>query len=193
MRLLFLFRFVPRSDSFCVLGSLAAQACPQGLFSGPGQAVCTSSCTGGRYSDPLSAQEKCLPCSAGYACAGGGASPVPCPAGTYCIDMTVNPVSCEAGTYNPASVVSACQSCPSGAFCPLGSLSPTQCPVGKYNPEIGKANESTACLLCVTPGVYCGLGSSGDANGVKCPAGSYCASPRKLAPCPASTWRKHRV
>jgi hypothetical protein len=108
---------------------------------------------------------------------------VACPAGTYCEANAVNPAPCPAGTYNPASVVSVCQPCPSGAFCPLGSLSPSQCPVGTYNPTPGAANQTVACRPCVALGIYCGIGSTGDVDGKKCPAGSFCPNPSNLTAC----------
>ena len=35
----------------------------------------------------------------------------------------------------------------------------------------------------MTPGIYCGIGSTGDVDGNKCPAGSFCPNPNNLTAC----------
>ncbi len=164
----------------------ASIKCPFGLFSVVGQAQCSSLCAPGKYSDPTAGLlvESCLPCPAGYSCAGAAATPMLCPAGTFCAGNTSSAYPCAPGSYNSASLASACQACTPGYYCLLGSLIASPCRAGTYNPT-ASAQNSSACLACAINGTYCAPGS--DVNNNPCPAGFFCASPSRVVQCPSST------
>lgn len=125
---------------FCVAGSVQARNnnawCTPGTKCTTGVSAVTN-CVAGEY-QPNYAQDECLPCPAGFYCAG------------------VGPVN---GANNEATALSDQTStyylCPVGYYCPQGTTSSTQypCPVGSYNPTTG-AKDNTFCIPC-PPGHFC--------------------------------------
>jgi Tyrosine-protein kinase ephrin type A/B receptor-like len=82
-----------------------------------------------------------------------------CPAGSYCKQTPVLPDTetenlCQINYYNPIQGQSACLPCPGGFSCQeRGLVIPDPCPTGSYCPPF--------------------VASSGVANVVPCPAGTY--------------------
>ncbi|KAE8591947.1 hypothetical protein XENTR_v10018612 [Xenopus tropicalis] len=140
--------------------------CPEGTESPKPCPVGTLKNTTGGFS-----LESCIPCYAGYFCAGVGMSS---PTG-----------ECSAGFYCPANFTSVSPTaflCPKGHYCSAGSAYPTPCPTGQHQPNSG----SHFCLPC-PPGFYCQEELAG--NPQHCPPHSYCPSATLFPkPCPNGTF-----
>ena len=155
---------------YCLPGTLAPDACPQGTF--------------GERTELIRADD-CSPCLGGSYCLGGEATPTAtCSDGYFC-----------PGNNTDASPVG--YECPGGRYCPAGSASPTQCLSGKYIPISRVA--STSCDDCPA-GMVCNLQEQQGSpwyetsyyivpvfclRGYYCPAGT---GSMHQFPCPAGTY-----
>ncbi|XP_011927069.1 PREDICTED: SCO-spondin [Cercocebus atys] len=156
------------------------------------------------------------PCSAGYYCEGGSASPTPqrrsfslngpCPGGHYCPQGTLLPVPCPVGTRSSPGATSqgSCEPCPAGSFCPrLGLNSSTgscetdsECPSdpGAYSPKALPCPQGHFCQPGTAWPALCHRGhyqpSLGSDACLPCPPGFYCPHPGTSMPrlCPAHAY-----
>eukprot|EP00070_Physeter_catodon_P037017 XP_028343911.1 sushi, von Willebrand factor type A, EGF and pentraxin domain-containing protein 1-like [Physeter catodon] len=162
---------------FCITGTTAPEACPEGYSTYGEQAREEEDCipcTPGFYCHRDAGKR---PCNAGYVCYEGASTGAPvdgergeqCAAGFYCPEGSYRMLPCppgskseagasechpcDAGTFCPWPATAAGgQTCPIGHFCPAGSARPFPCPPGSFQQSTG-ASECTPC----TPGNYCDM------------------------------------
>jgi len=170
-----------------------------------------TSCNAGQYclsfSNGGTACLDCLPCPAGYSCAGGNAPPVACNVGMRSISPFTTCITCAAGSYCLGATSS--QLCPAGrhyqpdtgkAHClsvPLGNVANTArtdystCANGQYRTITGGTCTNLAASeyadraakqisRACTPGYYIDLAQS---TCTICPAGSSCTGTTTIGSC----------
>ncbi|PIK35709.1 hypothetical protein BSL78_27465 [Apostichopus japonicus] len=166
-------------------GNVTGDECPLGAFCPEGSAS-PLLCDAGYFLNSTHNDEEsdCLPCTAGYYCAGSG-NPEPtdvCQAGYYCPPGQREPTPPE---YN----------CTLGHYCPAGSTEPVRCNSGYYQDETGQL----ACKDC-PEGYFCDNTFEPVVlyNSSMCPTGFYCPMNTYYAtefPCPRGTFNNltHRT
>eukprot|EP01022_Parablepharisma_sp_SALTPOND_P014589 TRINITY_DN199_c1_g1_i1.p1 TRINITY_DN199_c1_g1~~TRINITY_DN199_c1_g1_i1.p1 ORF type:complete len:4309 (-),score=431.50 TRINITY_DN199_c1_g1_i1:34-12960(-) len=123
-------------------GLTAYTTCPLGSYC-PGGTSVPSLCPPGTYSPNINliSSDECYKCDPGKYCLGGSGVPTgPCSEGYVCARGSASPHS--AMLYSPG--VNAEGLCPPGSYCLAGSKAPTPCPVGTYQDEYGM----TTCKPC---------------------------------------------
>ncbi|PIK41162.1 hypothetical protein BSL78_21986 [Apostichopus japonicus] len=166
-------------------GNVTGDECPLGAYCPEGSAS-PLLCDAGYFLNSTHNDEEsdCLPCTAGYYCAGSG-NPEPtdvCQAGYYCPPGQREPTPAE---YN----------CTLGHYCPTGSTEPVRCDSGYYQDETGQF----ACKDC-PEGYFCDNTFEPVVlyNSSMCPTGFYCPMNTYYAtefPCPRGTFNNltHRT
>ena len=177
----------------CPDPALAPILCPDGTYSGVGEASCTVCPPGFECLDPtlgpvlcnsssysLGGASKCELCPGGTRCA-HGEPPSPCPSGSYsapgetectycppgmaCYPGAWEPVACSTGYTTFGAGASNCTICPLGLACPSPEVDPVPCLPGHYTPSLG-ASECDPCPA----GSFCTLPYLGPTS---CPPGSF--------------------
>uniref|UniRef100_A0A8C8VT86 Predicted gene 9195 n=2 Tax=Peromyscus maniculatus bairdii TaxID=230844 RepID=A0A8C8VT86_PERMB len=206
---------------YCPAGTPSAHPCPEGTLNPQESAVSPRACQlcpAGSYCPGEGNTWPEGPCSAGYYCKGGAASPTPqgdttsplngpCPRGHYCPQGSVFPVPCPLGTTRNlmgGTSKGSCRPCPDGYFCPsldLGSANGS-CTVDSDCSLDTSASTSTPvpcpqghfCQPGAAWPVLCHRGhyqsSLGSDTCLSCPPGSYCPYPgtQTPRPCPAHAY-----
>ncbi|EDV25654.1 uncharacterized protein TRIADDRAFT_55968 [Trichoplax adhaerens] len=196
-------------------GSILPQVCPRGRYCPAGTGANSPLCPPGTYNSEygLKSVDECLPCQAGWYCAGYGIidffianqSIGLCDAGFYCVSG-VNVSKPVSGAHTGIGGV-----CPPGYYCPAGTSVPKGCPPGTYsaNSQLEHADNCTQCeygKYCsgynstepvgpCDPGFYCLRGSTTPNPptvteiGGPCPVGRYCESGTSYPkPCNAGSY-----
>lgn len=133
-------------------------------------------CPAGFYSDEYGSNSTLCkgPCTAGFYCQSGSASPVQLPCGNssvYCPTGSAAPLAVPTGYYThktSSSTPTDVFICPRGSYCQWGVIRP--CPAGTF--ADGKGAHTPLCGGLCSPGFYCPIGSTSKYM-VPCPAGSY--------------------
>ncbi|KAG9482440.1 hypothetical protein GDO78_011238 [Eleutherodactylus coqui] len=168
-------------------------SCPRGHYCPAGSSH-PYACPAGTYNN-LTHQQDCLPCPAGYSCAGNSSdySAFPCPAGFYCPGGTQHSYQfpCPRGYYNPdpsSHSIDSCLPCTPGHYCGEEGLSAVSgmcdpgwfCVSAAWTPQpFDLDNYTSANCLCPAtstggkclPGFYCPEGTT---EPIPCPPGFYC-------------------
>eukprot|EP00466_Bigelowiella_natans_P015235 jgi/Bigna1/85198/estExt_fgenesh1_pg.C_20409 len=182
--------------------------CPTGRYCPEGTNTSIPSCPIGTYNNrtQLKAETECFQCSPGHYCMTTGLSTPtgPCSAGYLCSSGAATPQGSQ-DIFNNIPVF-----CPAGQYCPTASAVGIPCPNGTYLTDTGKG-AVTDCVKCergsycgstglteptgvCEAGYYCNRGAStptppGDDTGGLCPQGHYCLkNTSDPTPCPAGSY-----
>lgn len=145
-----------------------------------------SACPAGYYTDEYGSHSTTCkaPCTAGFYCAPGSASPVHLPCGNssvYCPQGSSEPLNVPMGYYThktSSSTPTDIFICPRGSYCRGGVIRP--CPAGTF--ADGEGAHTPLCGGLCSPGHYCPIGSTSKYM-VPCPAGKYGHAGETMARC----------
>lgn len=176
---------------FCPEGSSIPHRCPTGKLSKVTQVASEDGCEdcpAGRYCEfgGFRQLREAPPCSAGFICTGGSATPTPtdpaygyvCPPGYFCPEGAVVEQGCHLGYYNPNEGQAICTSCDPGRLCPFVNMTePIPCTQGHYCPEGSYIAEQCP------PGTFSSFTNLvSDSQCHNCSAGRYCRRAGLTAP-----------
>lgn len=159
--------------TFCGAGATEEMFCPAGSYSERPSVPCRV-CSPGFFQTHIGRSD-CQECGDGKFCAAGSTRESDCPAGSYCTTPALKTACDRPGQYCPALRSDASQP----GICSLRSPFNDNAVAGSYCPN------TTAEIPCLPPevplGAHCDIGSAAPQ---RCPAGSACARPEEVKPCP---------